>query len=83
MVCKAYVLIDVERGQADTVVAELMHKPGVITVEPIFGSHDVVALIEAPEFADLAEIVRSVIAEADYVVRTETLVVSGMKHRRQ
>ena len=82
MTHKAYVLINVERGQADTVVAELTHKPGIITAEPIFGRCDVLALIEAPDFDYLAEIVRSEIAEADHVVHTETLVVSGLKHKR-
>ena len=82
MSVKAYVLIDVEKGLADTVVAELNHKPGVLTAEPIFGRHDVIALIEAPEFDDLAAVVRSVIAEADHVTHTETLVVSVLRHKR-
>jgi len=79
---KAYVLIDVEKGLADTVVTELSHKPGVVTSEPVFGRHDVVALIEVQDFDDLAEIVRSVVAEKDHVVRTETLVVSSFKHKK-
>ena len=82
MAHKAYVLIEVERGLADTVVAELSYKPGLLTAEPTFGRHDVVALIEAPNFDDLAEVVRSVIAEADHITHTETLVVSHLRHRR-
>ncbi len=83
MAHKAYVLIDVEKGSADTVAAELMHKSGVLAVEPVFGQYDVVALIEAKDFDDLADVVRNVIAQADHVVRTETLVVSGVKHKRR
>jgi DNA-binding Lrp family transcriptional regulator len=75
---RAYVLIEVAKGQADTVAAELNRSPGVMNVNTVFGRYDVVALIEASEFGGLAQIVRNTIAEADHVLRTETLVLSSV-----
>ena len=75
---KAYVLIDVEKGEAGGVAAELSGKPGILTADVIFGHHDVVAVIEADDVDGLERIVRNVIIPADYVARTQTLlVVSG------
>ena len=81
---RAYVLIQVDKGQADTVAAELNGKRGVVNVEQVFGHHDVVALIEADDIDSLAVIVRNALAEADHVVRTETLVVtSAIIHKKK
>ena len=77
---RAYVLIESEKGQADTVAAELTHKDGILKADQVFGRCDVVALIEADDLEGLVVIVRNKIAPADHVVHTETLIVSpGMK----
>jgi DNA-binding Lrp family transcriptional regulator len=75
---KAYVLIDVEKGEAGSVAVELNHKPGILAADVVFGPHDVVAVIEASDVDQLIKIVRDEITAVDYVVRTDTLlVVSG------
>ena len=77
---RAYVLIEAEKGQGDTVAAELSHKRGILKADQVFGRCDVVAEIEAADLEGLVLIVRNEIAPADYVFHTETLIVSpGMK----
>ena len=80
---RAYVLIEAEKGQADTVAAELSSKQGILTADRVFGRHDVVAIIEADDINGLAVIVRNNIALADHVVRTETLVVTSVTEARE
>jgi len=72
---RAYVLIQAEKGQSDTVAAELSNKQGILKADQVFGPYDVVALIEADSLDGLVVIVRNEIAAADHVVRTETLIV--------
>ena len=80
---RAYVLIKSEKGQADTVAAELTHKDGILKADQVFGRCDVVALIEADDLEGLVVIVRNEIAQAEHVVQTETLIVSpGMRLRQ-
>lgn len=75
---KAYVLIDVEKGEAGSVAVELSGKPGILATDVILGNHDVVAIVEADDVDQLVRIVRNEIIAADGVVRTDTLlVVSG------
>jgi DNA-binding Lrp family transcriptional regulator len=80
---RAYVLIKAEKGEADTVAAELTHQDGVLTADQVFGRCDVVAVVEADDLQGLVSIVRNEIALAEHVVHTETLVVtSGMRAKR-
>lgn len=80
---RGYVLIQAEKGQADTVAAELSGKRGIIAADQVFGQHDVVAVIEAEDLEGLVAIVRNEIAAADHVVRTETLLVSPERFGRE
>ena len=75
---KAYVLITVEKGQADTVAAELSHGEGVLAVDPVFGQYDVVAIIEASDIDRLKMVVRNVIAGAEHVIHSETLLTTSL-----
>ena len=77
MSSRAYVLIESEKGQSDTVVTELSGKQGILTADQVFGRYDVVAVIEANNLEGLVVIVRNEIAPLDHVVRTETLIVSS------
>jgi len=78
MTKKAYVLIDVEKGQSGSVAAELSGRAGIIITDVILGPHDVVAIVEAENVDEIVRIVRDEITQADGVVRTDTmLVVSG------
>jgi len=72
---KAYVLIDVEKGQSGSVAAELSSLPGIVAADVIFGQHNLVAIIEADDVDELEKIVREEIATADFVSHTQTLLV--------
>lgn len=72
---KAYVMIDVEKGQSGSVAAEISRLSGIISVEVVFGQHNLIALIEADDLDKLAKVVREEIATADFVSHTETLPV--------
>ena len=77
MSTRSYMLIQSEKGQADTVAIELSGRQGILTVDQVFGQYDVVALIEADDLEGLVMIVRNEVAPLDHVIRTETLVVSS------
>ncbi len=76
MVVKAYVLIDVEKGEAGSVAVELNGKPGIVAADVVFGQYDVIARIEVDDMDALESIVRDAIAQADYVAHTQTLLVA-------
>ncbi len=80
---RAYVLIEAEKGQADTAVTELSYKQGILRADQLFGPYDVIAEIEASDLEGLAIIVRNEIASAEHVVHTQTLVVGPSTKRRQ
>jgi DNA-binding Lrp family transcriptional regulator len=71
---KAYILIDSEKGEAGSVAAELVNEPGILSVDVIFGHHDLVAVIEADDIDGLLHIVRNCIVPAEHVVHTETML---------
>ena len=82
---KAYVLIRADKGEADTAAAELDNKEGILTVDRVFGHHDLVAVIEAPNLEGLVMIVTNEIATTAHVSSTETLVVTsgmGAQHKK-
>lgn len=79
---RAYVLIKAEKGREPTAVTELGNKKELLSVDRVFGQHDIVAWIEAESIDGLIRIVGNDIATADHVVRTETLAItSGRKPR--
>ena len=75
MLRKAYVLVEVEKGQSGSVAAEISNLPGIISAEVVFGQYNLVAIIEAEDIDKLARIVRDKIATADFVLRTQTLPI--------
>ncbi|MFC1983293.1 Lrp/AsnC ligand binding domain-containing protein [Chloroflexota bacterium] len=75
---KAYVLIDVKKGQATDIAIVLNGKPGILAADVILGPHDVIAVVEANDVDALARLVENEIAIEDGVERTNTcLIVSG------
>jgi len=72
---KAYVMIDVEKGQSNSVAAEICRLPGIVTVDVVFGQYNLIATIEADDIDKMAKIVRDEIATADFVVHTQTFPV--------
>ena len=72
---KAFVLIEVEKGEAGIVAAELDGKAGIVSADRVFGRCDLVAVIEAADINGLEKVAREIIAPVPYVSRTETLLV--------
>jgi len=51
---RAYLLIDLERGQASHVVGSLRDKPGIAFVDAVSGVHDVIIVLEGPDTRAIA-----------------------------
>ncbi len=75
---RAYVLIDAEKGQSSSVVIALSEKPGVLAADVIWGSHDVVAIVEADDIEKLIHLIQSDISLIDGIAHMDTcLIVTG------
>jgi DNA-binding Lrp family transcriptional regulator len=72
---KAYVLIQVETGKADSVVKAIRTKPGVVSADLVVGPHDIVALLAGPDADAVAKIVVNDIQSVRGVQRTLTYMV--------
>lgn len=49
MSARAYVLLDIVKGKAEEALRTLRCRPGVVTVDALEGSPDVIVLLEAKE----------------------------------
>jgi hypothetical protein len=75
---RAYILIDAVQGQSSSVVVALSKKPEVVAVDVIWGSHDVVAVVEADDIDKLMHIVQGYTSLIDGIAHMDTcLVVTG------
>ena len=75
---RAYVLIDAEKSQSSSVVLELSHRPGVLAADVVWGSHDIVAIVEADDIDKLIHFIQSDISLVDGISRLDTcLIVTG------
>jgi DNA-binding Lrp family transcriptional regulator len=52
---KVYILLDITEGKLEQVVQTLRGKPGVVEVDLLEGSPNVIMVVEAPEQKKLAE----------------------------
>jgi DNA-binding Lrp family transcriptional regulator len=78
MADRAYVLVNAEAGEAESVAIALNGKPGISAAEVALGPHDIVALVEAADTEEVAKVVLNEITTVQGVTRTTTyLVVSG------
>ena len=75
---RAYVLIDAEKSQSSSVVLELSHRPEVLAADVVWGSHDIVAIVEADDIDKLIHFIQSDISLVDGISRLDTcLIVTG------
>jgi DNA-binding Lrp family transcriptional regulator len=74
MHARAYVLIEVERGQAGAVVAALHGLPDIHTVEAVTGLYDIIAVLETPEQRTLGRLVMETIHGIAGIRRTVTCI---------
>jgi len=72
---RAYVLINTLPGRALDVVSKIRGVPGVVEADPITGDYDVIASLEAPNFAVLGSAVVDKVQKLDGVRRTVTCLV--------
>tara|TARA_Y100000590_G_scaffold441437_1_gene568152 strand:+ start:310 stop:552 length:243 start_codon:yes stop_codon:yes gene_type:complete len=69
---KAYVLIETNIGQTKEIVRELQKVNNVITVDPVTGPYDIIAIIQAKNLEDAGKIVTDKIHSIPGMIRTIT-----------
>jgi DNA-binding Lrp family transcriptional regulator len=69
---RAYVLIHAQPGEATVIAREVRRAPGVIRVDNVFGSFDVIAEVEAKDLASLGRLVFEGIRVQPGVIDTQT-----------
>ena len=74
---KAFVLIQVETGKAESVVKALRNKPGIVGADMVVGPHDVVAVLNGIDADAIARTVVNDIQATRGVQRTLTYMVIG------
>jgi DNA-binding Lrp family transcriptional regulator len=74
---KAYVLVQVETGKADSVVKALRTKPGIASADMVVGPHDIVAVLAGHDADSIAKTVVNDIQSVRGVQRTLTYMVIG------
>jgi len=74
---KAYVLIQVETGRAESVAKALRTKPGITSADLVVGPHDVVVVLSGTDADAIARTVVNDIQGIRGVQRTLTYMVIG------
>lgn len=72
---EAYCMVSTEPGKEKEVFDEVDGLEGVVSVEAVTGSYDLVARVETDSFETLTETVFSKIRSIDSVTSTSTLTV--------
>lgn len=75
MTASAYVLINAELGNEETVLAALQEIEGVIEANMVYGVYDVIAKIETEDLASLKNLISWKVRRLDYVRSTLTMIV--------
>lgn len=74
MKAQAYVFIDTENPGPKKNVAEVRRMPGVVRADALFGTPDVIALVEGDDIAKMDAVIDR-IAELDGVRDTDSRVI--------
>ena len=77
METRAYILIETQVGMSRNVAASLRSFDKVMNVDVITGAFDVIALIEAPDMAAVANLVTGQVQGLKGILRTITCVAAG------
>ena len=80
---RAYILIETQVGRARGVADSLRSFDKVQKVDVITGPFDVIALIEAPDMAAVADLVTGQVQGLKGVIRTITCVTAGEDYPRK
>lgn len=72
MATRAYILIEAAVGKTRDVVAALRAIEGMVSVDPVTGPYDVIAVVEAKDLNAIGELVTTKIHPIPGVMRTVT-----------
>ena len=75
MAQKAYVLIKVEIGKAESVAHAILELAGVREVDLVMGPDDVIVTLEKEDAGNIARMVLTAISKVPGVTRTSTYLV--------
>ena len=72
---KAYILIETKPGTSEEVVKAIKKRvQNVLHADSVYGRHDVIVVIEAPDLERLNEIIYKVVEKDPKIVHTETSI---------
>jgi len=72
---KAYVLIQTKPGTSEEVVKAIKSRvKNVLHADSVYGRHDVIVVIEAPNLEKINEIIYKVVEKDPNIVHTETSI---------
>ena len=72
---KAYLLIETRPGTSEDVVKGIrMRFENVLQADSVYGRHDVIVVLEAPDLETLNEFVYKVIEKDPNIIHTETAI---------
>jgi DNA-binding Lrp family transcriptional regulator len=74
----AYVLIQTEVGQAETVANHVRDLPGVVGADDVTGPYDVIVRCETDSVDDLGRMIVSRIQRIEGITRTSTCIVVNL-----
>ena len=77
MPSKAFILIEVQVGRANTVAYSLRSLGEVSTADVVTGTFDIIASIEVSDMAAMADLVTSQMQSIRGVIKTITCVTAG------
>ena len=72
---KAYIMIETKPGTSEEVVKAIKKRvKSVLHADSVYGRHDIIVVIEAPDLDKLNEIVYKVVEKDPNIVHTETSI---------
>ena len=77
MPTKAFILIEVQVGRANNVADSLRSLQEVTSAEVVTGPYDIIASIQVPDMAAMADLVTSQMQSIRGVIKTITCVTAG------
>lgn len=69
---KAYILVEIEAGQSDRILAELKSISAITAADAVTGPYDIIAAIEVPDSNTLGTLIRTRLQHLTGVKRTVT-----------
>ena len=74
MVVRAYILLDIADGMVEKAIKTLLNKRGVVNVDKIEGPSNIIALIEAGQRQELAELTNQAIGSVENIMENVKLL---------